>query len=301
MFHTDRFKSLCALTLAAAALAGCADDSGSATDARTGRFLDSAVQGLTFETESIRGTTDELGAYSYRSGETVVFSIGAIELPSTNASEIVTALNIFNTDDVFDTSVVNLNRLLQSLDFNGDPSDGIDLTQLNVSATEGLNLNFGRPDFETQTVNLVANSGSVTTSLIPATDASAHFQETLQANGLGSSGCTSSHPLVGTSAEFTTRFHDVVGTVTVLDDCTLEVTNFGYDGLGPNVYFYTGLDGNFQGQNARRIGPQLNGKVYVNDVIRLQLPADLTLDDVNSLSVWCIDFRISFGDLILRS
>jgi len=63
-----------------------------------------------------------------------------------------------------------------------------------------------------------------------------------------------------------------MGTVTVLDDCTLEVTEFGYDGLGPNVYFYVGKDGNFSGPNATLVGPRLNGQVYINDRFRLELP-----------------------------
>jgi len=245
--------------IAAAALlvlGACANDSGTATTDRTGQFLDSAVYGLNYQTASVSGTTDIDGNFSYQTGESIQFSIGEIALPEVPAASTMTALNVFDTDDVFSTAVVNLNRLLQSLDANGDPSDGIDLTQLDVSATEGLNLNFNRPDFADSVTNLVANSGSVTTTLVPATQASAHFQQTLADAGLADSGCSSDHPLVGATADFTTRFHDVVGTVTVLDDCSLEVTNFGYDGLGPNVFFYTGVDGNFSGPNARPIGPR---------------------------------------------
>ncbi len=283
-----------------ASLTACSDGSSSSSDLRTGRFLDSAVQGLAYQTPTMSGVTDQEGMFTYRSGETVVFSIGELALPDVAGAPIVTALDVFNTRNPFALPVVNLNRLLQTLDANGDPTDGIDLTELDASSTEGLQLNFARNDFDTQVVNLVANSGGVSTALISSADASAHFEETLQANGLGDSGCSSDHPAVGRIAQFSTLAHDVVGTVEVIDDCTLEVTGFGYDGGGPNVFFYTGIDGDFRGPEAQITGPRLDGQIYRNDRFTLPLPSGLTLDDVNSLSVWCIDFRASFGTAIFN-
>jgi len=276
----------------------CSSSGESASDMRTGRFLDAAVQGLSFQTETMSGLTDQDGFFTYRAGETIRFSIGEIALPEIPSAQTLTALDIFDTDNVFDLSVVNLNRLLQSLDANGIPEDGIDLTQLDVSATTGLRLNFARNDFDAQVVNLIANSGSVTTELISSADAAAHFEQTLNENGLGDSGCTSDHPAVGRTAEFQTFSHEVVGTVEVVDDCTLEVTAFGYDGGGPNVFFYTGFDGNFFGAVAQITGPRLDGQIYRNDRFTLPLPPGLSLDDVNSLSVWCIEFTASFGTAV---
>jgi len=291
-------RTLAALAVLSA-LAACSNDEGSATDQRSGRFLDAAVQGLGFTTDTGSGLTDIDGTFTYTSGESVEFAIGELALPSVAAGEIMTALNLFNTENPADISVVNFNRLLQSLDADGNPENGIDLTQLDVSATTGLVVDFAAEDFDSQVVNLVANSGSVTTELVSPADAMAHFEMTLNENGLGATGCGSDHPLVGATAEFTTRFHDVVGTVTVVDNCTIQVSEFGYDGLGPQVYFYLGLDGNFNGPDARIIGEQLNGTVFVNDEIRLNLPGNVSLDDYNSLSVWCADFSISFGDVVL--
>ncbi len=290
-------RTMCTLGLCASLLA-CSADDGTTTNERSGRFLDAAVQGLTYQTETVSGVTDVDGGFDYRSGESVVFSIGEIDLPGVTGREIVTALDIFNSDDPARTDVVNLNRLLQSLDANGDPSDGIDLLTLDLSSTAGLTVDFASSEFDSQVINLVANSGSVNTSLIDAGSATAHFQQTLEENGLSASGCSSDHPLVGASATFTTRFHDVSGMATVLDDCTIEVTEFNYDGLGPTVFFYIAQDGDFGGVDARRIGERLNGRTYINDEFRLTLPETRTLDDINSLSVWCTEFGISFGDLV---
>jgi hypothetical protein len=51
----------------------------------TGVFIDSAVEGLQYETSTQSGTTNSLGEYDYLAGETVTFSIGGIVLGSTIA------------------------------------------------------------------------------------------------------------------------------------------------------------------------------------------------------------------------
>ncbi|WP_426360524.1 DM13 domain-containing protein [Pseudocolwellia sp. HL-MZ19] len=40
-----------------------------------------------------------------------------------------------------------------------------------------------------------------------------------------------------------------------------------------------------------------NSVEYVNENITLKLPNNKTLDDLQYLSVWCIDFNANFGDL----
>jgi hypothetical protein len=42
-------------------------------------------------------------------------------------------------------------------------------------------------------------------------------------------------------AVFNTKFHGVKGTATIVDDCTIEITDFQYDGQGIVVDFYGGL------------------------------------------------------------
>ncbi|MBL4632650.1 MAG: DM13 domain-containing protein, partial [Kofleriaceae bacterium] len=59
--------------------------------------------------------------------------------------------------------------------------------------------------------------------------------------------CESTHPNIGQSANLGTIAHNVSGTATIIDDCTIEVTNFNYDGQGIDVRFYSGVGGNFSG------------------------------------------------------
>ena len=284
----------------------------------TGRLVDSAVTGMTYQTATQSGITGVDGSFNYLANESVVFSLGDIVLPSVVGAPVVTPLDVFATTNIGDTRVMNLARLLQTLDVDGNADNGITLSdQANASAT-GLAVNFSSPDFDNQVTNLVANSGSVTTSLIDGESALDHFQETLFQEGIQERPSdptevsnepdpnnTASHPLVGTSASFLNFTHSIGGTLTVLDDRTLQVTDFSYDGGGPAVYFYLGtvrptadpgapLSSDFV--VGQQIGGLLNGRVYNGDTITLTLPDGVTLDDFNSVSVWCDLFSINFGD-----
>jgi len=276
-----------------------------------GRFVDSAVSGLSFRTNTAWGVTDESGGFSYSAGESITFSIGDISLPPIAAQALVTPLDVFSTDDIADARVINLTRLLQTLDVDGDPVNGIEISNEATSNAFGLNVDFASANFDQSVINLVANSGSVSTSLIDGETALDHFQETLFGDGIqqrptvdntqppavDNTDNAADHPLVGVSAEFSNFAHDINGTLTVLDNRTLEISNFGYDGGGPSVFFYTGVGGNYRSSaGGRLIGPQLNGRVYDNETIRVTLPDDLTLDDFDGVSVWCDIFSANFGD-----
>ena len=107
--------------------------------------------------------------------------------------------------------------------------------------------------------------------------------------------CGSTHALVGRTATFTTRFHGVSGTARVVDDCTIAIEGFEYDGRGIDVRVYAGLGGNFDA--GFPISDDLvRGAAYAGETLTLALPAGRTLDDLDSLSVWCVDVGVSFGD-----
>ncbi len=108
--------------------------------------------------------------------------------------------------------------------------------------------------------------------------------------------CGSDHPAVGTQASFSTLFHRVSGDLTIVDNCTLQITNFNYDGGGPDVAFYAGTDQDYIAPGYFVIGERINGTNFEDATIVLELPEDKTLDDFNSLSVWCAQFGVNFGD-----
>ncbi len=98
------------------------------------------------------------------------------------------------------------------------------------------------------------------------------------------------------SAELSTIFHQVSGTVTIVDRETMYVESFTYDGGGPAVYFYLGAtNSNSSFANGLAVPPLLSGTVYSGDSLTLTLPPGETLDRYGAISVWCEDFNVNFG------
>ena len=91
-----------------------------------------------------------------------------------------------------------------------------------------------------------------------------------------------------------TRSHGVSGKATVIDNCTLEIRNFNYDGGGlSRVFVYGGVGGNYAA--GFPIGPNLRGTVFVNQTLTVPLAAG-DLDRLDGISIWCIDANANFGD-----
>lgn len=120
-----------------------------------GQFLISPVAGMSYETETQSGSTGLGGGFKYFEGETVTFKLGDIELPAVSASELVTALQIFNTTDPESTQIVNLTRLLMSLDADADISNGVAISQAAYDAAIGVSLSFDNDSFETDALALL--------------------------------------------------------------------------------------------------------------------------------------------------
>ena len=80
----------------------------------------------------------------------------------------------------------------------------------------------------------------------------------------------------------------------MVDDCTIEIANFSYDGKGlATVYVYGALKGNYLRGFA--IGENLKGKVFTGQTLKVTLkPGDL--DKLDGISIWCEDAKANFGD-----
>jgi Electron transfer DM13 len=99
---------------------------------------------------------------------------------------------------------------------------------------------------------------------------------------------------VGKTASLSTRSHLVSGQVKIIDSCTIEITNFNYDGLGlSRVFVYGGLAGNYRA--GFPIGPNLKGTVYTGQTLRVTLNAG-DIDKFDGISIWCADANANFGD-----
>lgn len=108
--------------------------------------------------------------------------------------------------------------------------------------------------------------------------------------------CAATHPMVGREATLKGRAHGVAGKAKILDDCTIQLSSFEFDGAGVDVRFYAGLGGKYaQGfslsaRDLRRPIP------YAKETVFAQLPEDRSLDEMDGLSVWCVPVGVSFGE-----
>lgn len=153
----------------------------------TGKFLDAAVSNMKYTTATQSGTTDALGQFKYIANETVTFSVGNVNLPPVTASAVLTPMSLANTTDMGNNTVLNILVLLQSLDDDGDPSNGIRIPAgASAAATASLDFTVSSAAFRANTAltSLVANSGSVTKTPVAVNDALNHFTATLASNGI---------------------------------------------------------------------------------------------------------------------
>lgn len=265
----------------------------------TGVFLDSAVEGLQYQTATNEGLTNSEGEFIYQANEQVTFSIGGITFPVIGVNSVITPLDIFNTTDINEPAVINMLRLLQSLDFDGDTDNGIQINQSAHDAAQNLVLDFSDVSFDEQVTELLFNNGGFYQELLSAEMAAYHFQLTLNTlNNEGISTCDKTHASVGYFGYFETLAHGVSGRAEIIDDCTIKVTEFYYDGQGPDVFFYAAIDHKYAESGAFAISQAIQGPAYENAEFVLRLPNGKTLDDLNSLSVWCVDFDANFGQLL---
>ena len=101
------------------------------------------------------GFTDENGFFDFESGDTVTFSVRGVDLPSVPATGKVT-INDFDKAFTADSEDLGLNIaiLLQSLDSDGDASNGIQIPdETEETVNKAANVNFDQPvgDFVSDT------------------------------------------------------------------------------------------------------------------------------------------------------
>jgi hypothetical protein len=148
---------------------GCPDAVYCRNGVCTGYYYDSLVSGLTYESRGADGVTytgvtgeeDDPGRFTYAEGDTVSFSLGDVSLGETIAKERVTPFDVAGIEeeaiggcevdgalpadtDAF-RKVVNLAILLQTLDTDGDDTNGIDIGAEVAALFEGANLDIDQP------------------------------------------------------------------------------------------------------------------------------------------------------------
>ncbi|MBF0160890.1 MAG: putative Ig domain-containing protein, partial [Magnetococcales bacterium] len=170
-----------------------------------GVFLDSAVAGVHYRTATQEGITGQGGVFTFKAGETVTFSIGDIALgqaqmgSGASRSAIVTPTLLAATvagsgqgaSDRQRNVVSNMVRLLQTLDNDGDPDNGITITEAAQqkavgAAVQGIDMTADTALFSanSQVASFVQEatqeSPAPRTTLVDEQEALAHYEQTLQ-------------------------------------------------------------------------------------------------------------------------
>jgi hypothetical protein len=81
----------------------------------------------------------------------------------------------------------------------------------------------------------------------------------------------------------------------MVNNCTLRVDHFNYDGKGVDVRF--GFADNARFKKFKALTKGLHGKgAFANASMTLKLEHGMSLDQVKFVSFWCVAFRTSFAD-----
>src|SRR5690554_7351895 len=184
------YKKLLVIAGAAALLTACGgsssssgkktNDNSSNTPTAIGVLSDSPVDGVGYQTSGGKtGITQDGGKFNYTLGDTVTFTLGEFILGSykpTRADETVTPVELASAipDDTYrDYAITNLLVLLQSLDTDGDPSNGINIDAGVSFSADSLTLIDDPATFATNQdlIDALPEGGTV----VSPEDANAHF------------------------------------------------------------------------------------------------------------------------------
>lgn len=175
--------ALLSLPLILSGCGGGGDDSDTSTPTSstlTGAFIDAPVAGLSYSSSSgLSGSTDASGQFSYRSGDTVSFSLGGIEIGSAIAAAVLTPRKLPNLTD---TGATNLARFLLTLDSDQNPSNGIQISAAVISAAAGQSIaatTFNSASFDSSSAAAFATSANGDSrELVSAAQADSHLNQT---------------------------------------------------------------------------------------------------------------------------
>jgi hypothetical protein len=105
-------------------------------------------------------------------------------------------------------------------------------------------------------------------------------------------------PRPGWKTDLSELQHDVSGWVEIVDDRTLRLHDFTYDGLGPRVYVTLAAEDT---NDAFRQGLYLEpvfavGRAYDKETVDVTLPSGVTgWAGYHAVSIWCDEFAVNFG------
>lgn len=153
-----------------------------------GRFVDSPVAGVSFDCGTVSGITNSDGLFGTCPAESIAtFSIGGLTLGSSGATGdgifFVTDIVGVSRDAIDDEDVLKIAVLLQSLDSDGDPSNGIVVpAEAAALLPTGDITEFTTEEVETGTADVVAELAVTYPDMVVVTveEAEANLAESVE-------------------------------------------------------------------------------------------------------------------------
>jgi len=103
--------------------------------------------------------------------------------------------------------------------------------------------------------------------------------------------------------KLSSRMYDVQGMVYAINNTTMYLTGFYYNGEAPDAYFYAGSTEKV-GENGFKIPDEKGSEdileAYVNKNITLSLPEGKSVEDIKWFSVFCDSYLEDFGHIRLE-
>lgn len=151
------------------------------TGSESGTLVDAPVQGVSYSTTSgVEGVTGSGGTYAYNPDDIVTFRLGGLTLGSIAATGILTPIDVANGSAV---RLQNLLVLLQSLDLDGIPGNGLTIPSAAAAAiTAGLDLTMSPISFASSANTLLVAAmaaGGITRPIVTTNQANAEFKSQL--------------------------------------------------------------------------------------------------------------------------
>lgn len=157
---------VCALLFPVSTCMNSCGGGGASGNTLTGQFTDSPVENLRYSTPTFSGRTNSNGEFHYIAGESVSFFVGDIALGSTTGKAMITPFDLAGMSIPTTKSqiwamqrklrrsklypmhkVINISAFLQTIDNDGDPSNGISIPEEVHAIATGMHIDFNKAAF----------------------------------------------------------------------------------------------------------------------------------------------------------
>ena len=132
------------------------------SDVTEGVFKDSNVAGLSYVSGSESGVTNEDGRFTCETGETITFSIGAVQLGTADCATLLSPASLIGDGTLDAPGVLNMASLMFMLDGDEDETNGLSISpELQTMAESWPAIDFTATDFSAEIVVPLSDIASV--------------------------------------------------------------------------------------------------------------------------------------------